>query len=82
MNTAKLIEGYEARLAAEKRAKWNAIQRDYPDLAVFLRDFNRAFGKPGRVRVTDEEGRVILETSKETSANAPESFCSGSRGAV
>lgn len=64
MSTLDLIEEYKARRVADKRQVWIKLQRDCPDVAVFLTEFNRVFGKPGKLRITGADGKVIFETGQ------------------
>lgn len=52
----------------DKRALWTRLKTEQPDLAAFLADFNRLFGKPGALRVTDADGRVLFDTIRREAA--------------
>jgi hypothetical protein len=45
---------------AEKRAKWERIQAEAPDVAQVLSDVARVFGKPTSVEVILNNGERIL----------------------
>ena len=44
---------------AERKAKWERIKTEAPEIAEFLTDINAAFGKPARVRVDINGERVL-----------------------
>ena len=50
--------------SARKAADWATVQEHYPDTAQFISDFTAVFGKPDMVRVTDDEGKVILDSER------------------
>jgi hypothetical protein len=55
-------------MAEDKHRQWALIRAEAPDLAGFLVEINRAFGKPAGVRVT--WGDVVIEAgSIELSGN-------------
>jgi hypothetical protein len=60
---ARINAAAQARLDAkrdEKRAKWERIQAEAPDVAQVLADVARAFGKPASVEVILSSGERIL----------------------
>jgi hypothetical protein len=43
----------------DKRRQWEQIKMQAPDVAVWLGDLNKAFGKPGAMRVELPSGEVV-----------------------
>ncbi len=44
---------------SDKKQQWAAIQNQAPDLAMWLTEINKAFGKPAALRVELPSGEVI-----------------------
>lgn len=60
------ISALEAKAKARKldeqekrRLVWLRIQQDAPMLAAFLGDFEKAFGKPGKIKI-ELSGEVVV----------------------
>lgn len=47
------------RIADEKRKQWEAIKAEAPDVAGFVVDVSRVFGKPAALRVELPSGMVV-----------------------
>lgn len=45
-----------------KREQWQRVQAESPEIANFMIDINKAFGKPAAVKVELNSGEVILES--------------------
>lgn len=44
----------------QKRRVWEAIQKNHPDTAEFLKSIHAAFGKLEKVSITTNEGERLL----------------------
>ena len=67
-----LIRSQE-RLQAQKEQRlrqWQEIQTKSPDLAVFLIEMNKVFGKPASLKVEFSEHPINLTTTGEGSNEA------------
>ena len=67
----KALNRSQMRLQAEKEQRlrlWQDIQTKAPDLALFLTEMNRVFGKPASIKVEFSE-RPINLTSKGEGSN-------------
>ena len=64
----KALNRSQMRLQAEKRQRlrlWQDIQTKAPDLALFLTEMNRVFGKPASLKVEFRENFINLTTKGE-----------------
>jgi hypothetical protein len=49
---------------SRKAADWQNVQEQHPDVAAWILEMGTVFGKPAMVRVTDDEGTVILDSRR------------------
>jgi hypothetical protein len=49
---------------ARKAADWQTVQDNHPDVAAWISEIGAVFGRPAWVRVTDEDGAVILDSRR------------------
>lgn len=47
-----------------KRADWVEVKREFPALAKFIQRYAQEFGKPMHMKITREDGSVVLDTRK------------------
>lgn len=60
MDAIAKIEALRAKAAKHRQDTWSRIKADSPDVAQFLTEINRTFGKPEAVRVVIR-GEVVLD---------------------
>ncbi|MFA5996655.1 MAG: hypothetical protein WC790_02960 [Candidatus Paceibacterota bacterium] len=48
----------------KKLSQWNTVKEKAPEIANFMIEINKAFGKPAFVKVELNSGEVILDSSK------------------
>lgn len=65
---SKLLDEEIKRLDDEaknkKLSQWNTVKEKAPEIANFMIEINKAFGKPAFVKVELNSGEVILDSSK------------------
>jgi hypothetical protein len=49
---------------ARKASDWQTVQDNHTDVAAWISEMGAVFGKPAMVRVTDDEGTVILDSRR------------------
>lgn len=49
---------------SRKRDDWSRVESEHPDHAAFIRSVAQLFGKPDRLRVTNNAGEVVMDSER------------------
>lgn len=58
------ITARQAHMQEQRRQQWQRVQEEAPAHAELLSSITATFGKPKRVKITKDDGTVLLDSQR------------------